>query len=89
MLKLIIMSTFILILSHLAAAVIGLIAATLWHKQKVITITDVYKPKTNEHPSKEAQSCVLQLSNEIIGSGALKKEKMLGNNIKITLMVIK
>ena len=71
------------------AAAIGFFVALWLQKSKIITLTDIYVPKQNEHENKIKQSCVLQLSNEIIKSGALKTEKLYSGKIRVTLKVIK
>jgi len=75
----------LMIVSFLAGALIG-----IWlYASRCITLSDIYKPKSNRSPEEYKRDAVLQLQNEITKSGAVKWKTLPDGKVKITLRVVR
>ena len=83
------MSTILLIIIGIGILVAGMLTGMWISDLRIITLSDTYTPKEGRNPVRQAQDEVLQLQNEIIESGAVKRETLPDGTIKVTLKVLR
>jgi len=54
----------------------------------VITISDTFKPSTLRSPAQQIQDAIMQLKNELMNTGALKRETLPDGQEKVSLKVV-
>ena len=67
---------------------LGFAIGSIINKPKIAELSDVFTPSSNRSDKKVLQDAVMQLQNEIAGSGAVKHETLDDGTVRVSIKVV-